>query len=108
MKVLLGGRDCYALRCSFLHQGLGDISNQRAREVLPGFHFVRPLPGKNIVHRNIWYGALQLQVDCFCEDICVGVEQWEQKKLLRDPKIQVRASKMLRIVDFQDLPRPGK
>jgi hypothetical protein len=32
--TFLTGGDCYALRCSFLHEGAEDITRQRAREVL--------------------------------------------------------------------------
>jgi hypothetical protein len=92
----LSGKDCYALRCSFLHQGLSDIAHQRARDVVSRFLFVAPT-GKVIAHFNKVNDALQLQVDIFCEDICKGVEEWVREKLSKDPEIQKRAEKMLTI-----------
>jgi hypothetical protein len=89
----LSGNDCYALRCSFLHQGLSDVTAQSARRVVSHFRF--SIPTGSFIHLNNVNGATQLQVDIFCEDICKGVEQWERKKLLQDPKIQERAKKML-------------
>lgn len=80
----LSGDDCYKLRCTFLHQGLGNI------------RFIFPDPsGRLRPHCNRINGVLQLQVDLFCEHICEGVERWEQKKLPEDPEIQKRANKML-------------
>jgi hypothetical protein len=80
----LSGDDCYKLRCTFLHQGLGNI------------RFVFPDPsGRLRPHCNRINGVLQLQVDLFCEHICEGIERWEQKKLPEDPEIQKRANKML-------------
>jgi len=94
--VLLSGNDCYALRCAFLHQGLSDISRQRAQEAISRFHFAFPNPNRRIVrHRNQLDDVLQLQVDLFCEDICLGAEQWEQEKLLKETEIMNRANKML-------------
>lgn len=74
-KQFLGGRDCYALRCAFLHQGEFDVTDQRARLVVEQFHFVVPPSGLSI-HNNLINDALQLQVANFCEDVCASVEAW--------------------------------
>lgn len=105
-KGLLSSEDCYALRCSFLHQGLSDITKQTKRKVRTNFRFVHPDPRVPIPpHLNLirapGHEVLQLQVDVFCEDICAGVEQWERKKLSKDPEIKKRASEMLRILPPQ-------
>jgi len=72
---LLSGKDAYALRCAFLHQGESDIIDQKARDVLDGFRFV--YPNENyIVHKNRINNYLQLQVDIFCEDMINGVDTW--------------------------------
>jgi len=78
--VLLSGNDCYALRCSYLHQGADEISGQRCRDVLSSFHFCEP-ERNNIVHNNqVTMGdgsiALQLQVDIFCADMIDAVHRW--------------------------------
>lgn len=75
-ECLFTGNDCYALRCSYLHQGEPDITGQRAREALDGFHFVAPPPGWRI-HRNRLSNSLQLQVDIFCNEMADAVDQWE-------------------------------
>ena len=73
--VLLTGKDFYALRCAFLHEGRGDISQQRAQQVLSDYEFVAPEEG-TVIHRNRFGDTLQLQVDRFCKEICNGVEEW--------------------------------
>src|SRR6266851_8533311 len=49
--VFLSGEDCYALRCSYLHEGGDNIMRQRARAALESFRFVAPRPGFT-VHNN--------------------------------------------------------
>ena len=71
----LSGDDCYALRCSLLHEGRVEIFHQRARDVLDRFQFVAPRPGRT-VHCNQVNTKLQLQVDIFCRDICKGIATW--------------------------------
>lgn len=73
--VFLSGNDCYALRCSFLHEGKSDITHQRAREILENFEFVAP-PKGTILHCNQTNNRLQLQVDIFCFDIIGGLKKW--------------------------------
>jgi hypothetical protein len=79
LHTYLSGNDCYALRCAYLHQGEFGIEDQRAREAITHFQFIAPRPGL-IVHMNQSTAAgtsvLQLQVNVFCTDVCVGVEQW--------------------------------
>ena len=73
--VFLSGRDCYAFRCSLLHQGSDDITDQEKRETLTKFEFTYPVRGTT-VHSNKKNSTLQLQVDIFCNDIIEAVEQW--------------------------------
>lgn len=40
--VFLSGKDAYALRCAFLHQGEFDTLEQRAREAIDKFSFLFP------------------------------------------------------------------
>ncbi|WP_241331235.1 hypothetical protein [Burkholderia cenocepacia] len=74
--VFLTGLDCYALRCSYLHEGGGDIQNQRAREALERFHFISPPRHGRPIHCNQFGGILQLQVDKFAIDIADSVDAW--------------------------------
>lgn len=75
VHIFLSGRDAYALRCAYLHEGTDGIEEQRAREVLSRIHFIAPVSGQTI-HNNQENSVLQLQVDIFCKDICAGVDQW--------------------------------
>jgi hypothetical protein len=75
LHVFLNGSDFYALRCAYLHQGETNIEEQRAREVLNNFVFLKPqLMGQ--IHLNQINDTLQLQVDVFCVDILHAVEEW--------------------------------
>lgn len=100
--IFLGGRDCYALRCSYLHQGGNDITDQKAREVLERFQFVTP--GQIVsMHCNRFDNRLQLQVDVFCEDVCLGVEEWVKKVVDSRPAVQQRLKSLLTIDPLENL-----
>ena len=76
--VFLSGDDCYALRCSYLHEGGSNIEHQTAREALDRFHFITPPPNRCIVHMNQVNNTLQLQVDIFSLDIANAVDRWTE------------------------------
>jgi hypothetical protein len=95
--VFLSGRDCYALRCAFLHQGSEDITAQRGKETVERFQFVVPPKGW-MVHNNRLNNKLQLQVDRFCEDIVEGAERWLAEVGPR-PDVQTEMGFQLRIYD---------
>jgi len=69
--AFLASGDCYALRCSFLHQGIDDISNQRAKEVLARFVFTSTGP-----HCNRIDDVLVLNVGKFCAEMCDAAREW--------------------------------
>jgi len=73
--IFLSGRDCYALRCSLLHEGTSAISHQRARVALNNFHFITPPKGGRI-HLNQIDNKLQLQIDIFGEEVASACEKW--------------------------------
>ena len=75
VHTFLSGNDCYALRCALLHEGLEEIGEQRAQEVLECFYFTEP-PGFGTVHRNQRGNVLQLQVDEFVKELISGIRQW--------------------------------
>ena len=81
--IFLCAEDCYALRCSFLHEGGDNIENQRAREVLKSFHFTIPQQGFT-VHMNQTNQTLQLQIDIFCTDVCESVRLWSDNENIND------------------------
>ena len=77
--IMFSAEDCYALRCSFLHEGMSNIEEQRARQILNDFHFVTPHPNLT-VHNNKVNNTLQLQVDIFCNEIADAVDKWTIEK----------------------------
>jgi len=75
IRCTLSGDDCYALRCSVLHEARDETSHQLAHDALERFQFVVPDPGMEI-HNNTVDTKLQLQLDIFCRDLCDGVADW--------------------------------
>src|SRR5262249_31026333 len=99
--VFLTGNDCFALRCAFLHAGTGDITEQRAQEVLEKFYFT--LKG---VHRIKIENTLTLNVRKFCEEMCQGVEKWLED-VAADGEVQARLPRLLQIHVEPFSPHPG-
>lgn len=98
----LSGDDCYALRCSLLHQGKDDISDQRLRNILE--HYIFLTSGlhcnlfKDCVFNGVKKSFLQLNVGTFCEDICGAVEAWLNVSSKKQD-IQNRLSNTLKIYE---------
>jgi hypothetical protein len=79
----LSGDDCYALRCSFLHEGSSNIEKQRAKDILDHFVFI-----SNGAHCNRFSNChfgdpkydgkdfLQLSANNFCQDMIEATKQW--------------------------------
>lgn len=101
-KKHLSGNDCYALRCSYLHQGSHIIEGQPISEVISKFSFSpegshlcsfinietgSKDDGKNICH---------LSVKSFCEDLISSSENW-LTDIESNNDIQSRISEMLKI-----------
>lgn len=74
-NVFLNGNDCYALRCSALHEGDEIIEHQRARDIITKFNFKKPQIGI-FIHNNLLHTVLQLQVDIFCKDIVDSAKRY--------------------------------
>ena len=98
----LCGRDCYAFRCAFLHQGDFDVMDQRARQAVERFRFVVPPAGWTI-HNNRTGNVLQLQVSNFSEDVCLSVESWL-------PRARADAAQAQRLAELAtiEIAAPGK
>lgn len=71
------GNDCYALRCAFLHEGSGEIKNQRAQEILNGIKFYQP-NNSIIVHGTVINDKLVLDIFIFCTQLIEGVKIWQE------------------------------
>jgi hypothetical protein len=96
--VFLHGEDCYALRCAVLHEGVDDIVNQWARKALESFIIIAG-PNGITIHCNQSDAKLQLQVDLFCEDICLGVTEWIAKVPDIDPDVQARVDGLMKVMN---------
>ncbi|KKU80453.1 MAG: hypothetical protein UY05_C0007G0005 [Candidatus Peregrinibacteria bacterium GW2011_GWA2_47_7] len=80
----LSGNDCYALRCSFLHEGSGNTENQRrAKDVLDYIVFT-PEGGHCQRLSHCRFGdkrydgkeILKLSTSRFCQDIIEATNKW--------------------------------
>jgi hypothetical protein len=97
--VFLTGEDCYALRCSYLHEGVDIIGHQRCQKVLHDFIFIgTPNSHRNYIERGSGQHTLQLSVEKFCQEMAVSVETWLHD-VSEDQDTQNRISKMLKIDD---------
>lgn len=99
-EVFLTGRDCYALRCAFSHEGRDEISDQNAREVLTRFIFRRPHPHHKW-HCNRFNDTLQLQVDIFAKDICDSTKAWLQQAS-QQGEVAQRIAELIEIRDVRE------
>ena len=100
--VFLSGNDCYALRCSLLHEGGENIEEQRAREALDNFHFIMPPPNGNSFHKIQSNQSLLLQVDIFCNDVADSVDRWTASENANDPEVIQRMEGLLKIRDVSN------
>jgi len=94
--VFLSGDDCYALRCSLLHEGTGDIDKQKVSKILESVRFNEPSDKGGGMHRNQHKNALQLRVDAFCNEIIDATHQW-LSDVQGDAGIQARIESLLEI-----------
>lgn len=78
LTTFLNGNDCYALRCSMLHEGSNEITHQFSRKHINNFVFIAPS------ENDFSFGTLfckdvatfRLKVDEFCINICNAIELW--------------------------------
>ena len=100
-KPRLTGNDCYALRCAYLHEGIGEISTQRAREVLDEILFVEP-SNEMELHGSIVNNKLILRIDEFCSHILAGAEAWKRQLNLEQ---KARLNSFLLVKDVFEVAR---
>ena len=92
--AFLTSGDCYAIRCSFLHEGADDISRQRAREVLNQITF--STTGSYLIRIN---NVLLLNVSAFCSEVSEAVRAWLSCEGAR-PEIQDRLKELIIITNM--------
>lgn len=80
-KVSLLGDDCYALRCSMLHEGNSSVESQSSHILFKKFIF-----GTFQAHKSCffdcdlsgqkWDAVIELSVNQFCKDMCESARDW--------------------------------
>jgi len=100
--TFMSGGDCYALRCALLHEGRDDVTGQKARrEVLSKITF-----STTGSHRCMINGVLVLNLQAFCNEICQGVQAWNED--FKDDSSVQEAVKELLVIQTQGFsPMPG-
>ncbi len=73
--TFLTGNDCYALRCSYLHEGSNNVSEQEASEIITE-KFVLMFSQGIKLHKVSNEGKIVLFLPDFCMDIVEGVLKW--------------------------------
>ncbi|MDI7502387.1 hypothetical protein [Cronobacter dublinensis] len=89
LHIQFTAKDCYNFRCKCLHQGLV------VRDDNEKFALTPPVPGYRF-HLNSFNGVIQLQVDIFCEDVCLAVEEWA-REVENNNEIQNRILELITI-----------
>ena len=87
----LSAGDCWALRCSLLQEGSGEIAEQKSRQVLSKFQFTTLQ-----IHRCQMEDVLVLNVGMFCGEMTAAVNNW-MRDVQADEKIQERMNSMATI-----------
>lgn len=92
----LSWKDCYALRCSFLHEGSNQITSQRIRELLDYIIFIPNWSHK--IKISNWYSwdskydgkeVLYLSVFHFCQDIIQATKQRSKNNINQSEILQI-------------------
>lgn len=70
----ISGDDCYYFRCSYVHQN----STQHPKSSYSRILFLAPIDKSIILHNNIMFGALNIDVNIFCRNIIKSVRNWQK------------------------------
>lgn len=89
--AFLAAGDCYALRCSYLHEGADEISRQKARDVLTRFTF--STTGCHLIKVD---DILLLNVTAFCNEVCKAVRSW-MESVREDEEIKNRMMEIVSV-----------
>lgn len=98
---LFTARDCYALRCALLHQGIDDVSDQKSRETVNRVKFTT-----RRAHVVKIADFLMLDVSMFCAEVCTAVEAWSADVRAK-ADVQARISLAAEVVTETFSPFPG-
>lgn len=106
-KGHLTGRDCYSLRCSYLHEGIQVTEKHSSKENVDKFSF-SPQGPHLISMENIHVGSSEdgktichLSVKSFSEDMIRFARKW-LKAVESNETIQKRISEMIKIKEINE------
>ena len=89
--VWLTAEECYALRCSVIHEGSSKFPpHSRFKRAI----FVDPSAGTHMSH--ILDEVLVLSVDHFCEDMFMAAQQWDHA-MQKNEAVQRELKRMLQV-----------
>lgn len=100
-QPMMSAHDFYALRCSYLHAGEADISENKQRKIVDEFKFMAPkfvngrLTGSHLIKINNY---LILRIDSFCLEICEAVKKWVERNR-ENKRIKKEVEKIIEIND---------
>jgi hypothetical protein len=94
-NIFMTASDCYALRCSILHEANEDITNQKSQDTLRKIKFQE---GVSVHRLRTYKNVLGLSVDLFCREICFGVDSW-LNDIIDNKEVVERINLMLKIYD---------
>lgn len=96
--TFMTGRDLYALRCAYLHEGSDEINNQDVKETLKRFIFRQP-PNGCTFHNNLREGeALQIQVSVFARQVIEAIKDWLDD--IKDDQVKIEKINNLATINF--------
>ncbi len=79
----LSGKDCYALRCSLIHEGSSNTENQSSKDIIDRIYFVSEGSHCNLIKDGHFDDPtingktlLELSVKQFCQDLLDAANDW--------------------------------
>lgn len=95
------GKDLYALRCAYLHEGSDELSSQTVEKTLQRFVFWQP-PKGCVFHNNIrddnGNKALQIQIDVFVDNVIESIGDWMSD--IKDDYVKIGKINNLATINF--------
>lgn len=99
--AFMTGKDLYALRCAYLHEGSDELTNQEVKETLKRFIFRQP-PNGCTFHNNLREGeALQIQVSVFAEEVIKAIKNWLDD--IKDDQVKTGKINNLATINFSSI-----
>ena len=99
--TFMSASDCYALRCSILHVGVDDVTEQQVKDTISKFYLA------TVGSHNIrLHDKLILNISQFCNDFINAVDEW-LNEIADDNEAQNRMKALLVIHSDEVSPQNG-